>query len=91
MDEREIKKLDEKGEEKISGGMNTDKDKLLKSAVDPKMLSIVTYGAPLVRPVTKLPTELIKYYNGKKIEETKEENKPEEALTASQPQTEEKK
>ena len=91
MDEREIKKLDEKGEEKISGGMNTDKDKLLKSAVDPKMLSIVTYGAPLVRPVTKLPTELIIKSIEEENNKTKEENKPEEALTASQPQTEEKK
>lgn len=85
MDEKEIKKLDEKAEEKISGGTKFLKDNL----VDPK-LEILAYGAPMIRPMI-MPTEPVKFYDKKKIGETEKEKNHEDALTNSQPQTEDRK
>ena len=84
MNEKEIKKIDEKGEEKISGGLKLDKAKLKKV--------LVTYGAPLMRP-EEIPItrpEEIHIIRPKEIK-TKEEKNPEDALTTSQPQDGEKK
>ena len=87
-----MRKIDEKSEEKISGGMNTDtskikKESFLKTIVDPKIaaLSALTYGGPLIRP------EIFPTWKKKKAEESEKEKKPEDALTNSQPQTEDKK
>lgn len=48
MNEKEIKKLDEKSEEKISGGAGL-KEESKKFLKDPRH-AILAYGAPLVRP-----------------------------------------
>lgn len=87
MNEKEVKKIDETGEEKISGGTKFLKDNL----VDPKLKILSYYGAPMIRPVITSITEPLKFYDKKKVEETKKEKNPQDALTNSQPQTEDKK
>ena len=94
MKEKEIKKLDEKSEEEISGGVKTDKrsvkeilDKVKVNFKEVNMATL-TYGGPLIRPVLPQIKSGGKLYGKKKTEEGE---KPEEALTASQSQTEEKK
>lgn len=67
MSEKEIKELDEKGEEKISGGTKFLKDNF----VDPK-LKILTYGGISIHPVSS-PIRPLKFYDGKKAEETEKE------------------
>ena len=87
MSEKEIKKIDEKGEEKVSGGADLKKileDTKIKSNVD--VLSIVTYGGPLIRPFRR-PDDVIKKLKDK----DKKEKNPEDALATSQPQDGEKK
>ena len=66
MDEKEIKKLDEKAEEKISGGTKFLKDNL----VDPK-LKILAYTAPVINPIIKPISGRVKFYDVKKNEEKK--------------------
>lgn len=79
MNEKEMKKLDEKGEEKVSGGSNIDKDRIKN------ILLAQAYGAPALSPILG---HKLKQTEFKKFERKK---KPEEALTASQPQAEEEK
>ena len=77
MNEKEIKKIDEKGEEEVSGGLKISKDKR-------KKILIQGYGA---LDVFRLDLERKKLRD----KENEKDKKPEEALTPSQPQTEEKK
>lgn len=79
MDEKEMKKIDEKGEEKVSGGLNFDKEKVKD------ILLVQEYGCPALEPILN---NRLKQFDFKKCEKVK---KPEEALTPSQPKTEEKK
>ena len=87
MSEKEMKKLDEKGEEKISGGLKMSKDELKKvlSKIKTDANPILVYGGPLICP------KFVPTWKKKKAEEEKNKKKPEEALTASQPQAEEEK
>lgn len=87
MSEKEMKKLDEKGEEKISGGLKMSKDELKKvlSKIKTDANPILAYGGPSFFP------KFIPGLKKKKAEEEKNKKKPEEALTASQPQAEEEK
>ena len=48
MNEKEIKKLDKKGEEKISGGADLKEES--KKFLKDRRHAILAYGAPLVRP-----------------------------------------
>ena len=85
MNEKEIKKIDEKGEEKVSGGAKSLRSRLEEASVNPKLsTSILAYGGPLIDPRHFLEIK-------KKAEEAAKSKKTEEALTPSQPQTEEKK
>ena len=84
MSEKEIKKIDEKGEEKVSGGKKSLKDMKINPNFD--VSSILTYGGPLIRPVIH-PGDVIKKLKDK----DKKEKNPEDALATSQPQDGEKK
>ena len=77
MNEKEIKKLDEKGEEEVSGGFKISKDKR-------KKILIQGYGA---LDVFRLDLERKKLRD----KENEKDKKPEEALKPWHPQTEEKK
>lgn len=74
MDEKEIKKLDEKAEEKISGGTKFLKDNL----VDPK-LEILAYGAPFIR-IPRLPIRTLK-----PVEPKEKPEQPVEPLVPANP------
>ena len=86
MSEKEIKKIDEKGEEKVSGGLKIDKKALKIWTDNAKKCPAVTYGGPLVRPFLR-HDDVIKKLKDK----DKKEKNPEDALATSQPQNEEKK
>ena len=73
MKEKEMKKLDEKSEEKISGGT-----KPLKDFIDPKVLTL-KYGAPCIG-IPKIPTELLK-----PVEPVKQPEQPAEPLAPAKP------
>ncbi len=78
MSEKEIKKIDEKGEEKVSGGVKID-DKKIK-----KILNVaLAYG--FVAPYEM--SDILK----KRREETRKAQDSKDALATSQPQNEEKK
>lgn len=77
MDEKEVKKIDEKGEEKVSGGLTEISKEKLK-------------GAFVTLPEAK-PFSIRDFISERlKDKKNKKEKKPEEALTPSQPKTEEK-
>lgn len=90
MDEKEMEKIDEKGEEKISGGMKSSKgekskgvlDQIQIKKIDPKVIQ--AYGGPSIFR----PGWLAKRLKDKENEKGK---KAEEALTPSQPQIGDKK
>ena len=86
MSEKEIKKIDEKSEEEVSGGAEVGKGskKILEQLKKFNSHVMLAYGGPEVFK----PTWLKKKLRDKENEKGK---KPEEALTPSQPQTEEKK
>ena len=78
MSEKEIKKIDEKGEEKISGGAKIDGKKIKK------ILNVaLAYG--FVAPYEM--SDILK----KRREETRKAQDSKDALATSQPQNEEKK
>lgn len=98
MNKKEIKKLEDKAVEKISGGVKTDKrsvkeilDKVKVNFKEVNMATL-TYGGPLIRPVLPQIKSGGKLYGKKKTEEGE---KPEDALAPapapSEPKTEEKK
>ena len=83
MSEKEIKKINESSEEKVSGGSKIDKKDLAEYI---KKHPILEYGGP---PLKKFP-----FYYGKSLTKPKKpegSENPQTALTTSQPQTEEKK
>ena len=83
MSEKEIKKINESSEEKVSGGSKIDKKDLAEYIKKHPMLA---YGGP---SLTKFP-----FHHGKPLTEPKKpegNENPQTALTTSQPQTEEKK
>ena len=92
MSKEEIKKIDEKGEEKISGGTDAKQGKKPRLKLDKDVVEwalkhpVLAYGGPLMRPFRR-PDDVIKKLKDK----DKKEKNPEDALTTSQPQDEEKK
>ena len=85
MDEKEMKKIDEKGEEKISGGAKPDADLLVKIKENFKKYPHIAYGVmrPYVPSVAKLLED--------RREEIKNTKDTKDALASSEPQIEEKK
>ena len=75
MKEKEIKKLDEKGEEKISGGTKSLEDLM----IDPKKVLTLKYGAPCIC-IPKIPTELLK-----QVKPVKQPEQPTEPLAPAKP------
>ena len=74
MKEKEMKKLDEKSEEKISGGTKSLEDLM----IDPKVLTL-KYGAPCIG-IPKIPTELLK-----QVKPVKQPEQPTEPLAPAKP------
>ena len=87
MSEKEIKKIDEKGEEKISGGAKIDGKKIKKILDDAQ--SKVPHPAIMYGVVT--PYGEINKILKKRREETRKAQDSKDALATSQPQNEEKK
>ena len=83
MDEKEMKKIGEKGEEKVSGGVQFDADLAKKVKEYSKKCPHLAYGA--MRPGI-LPLKHLK----EKVEEIEKAKDPKDALAPSQPKTEEK-
>lgn len=93
MNEKETKKLDEKGEEKISGGTKvSDKAKeiLIKTGIDPEKLKddikklpkhfvAMEYGAPFIR-IPRLPIRTLK-----PVEPKEKPEQPVEPLVPANP------
>ena len=86
MSEKEIKKIDESSEEKVSGGSKIDR----KNLDFPKRMPAIEYGVFKVKVKDILERLKEKHNDDNKKEEGSSEN-PQTALTTSQPQTEEKK
>lgn len=84
MSEKEIKKIDEKNEGKISGGANAcapvKVKEVMKDALAARLVSAMTYGA--IGPYTP--------HSKKFLKEKKLAQNAKEALTDLQPQSEEK-
>ena len=87
MSEKEIKKIDEKGEEKISGGAKIDGKKIKKILDDAQ--SKVPHPAIMYGVVT--PDGEINKILKKRREEARKAQDSKDALATSQPQNEEKK
>lgn len=83
MSEKEIKKIDEKNEGKISGGVNAGAPvkvkEVMKDALAARLVSAMTYGA--IGPYTP--------HSKKFLKEKKLAQNAKEALTNPQPQSEE--
>lgn len=87
MSEKEIKKIDEKGEEKVSGGAKIDAKEIAKILDDAQ--SKVPHPAIMYGVVT--PYGEINKILKKRREETRKAQNSKDALATSQPQNEEKK
>ena len=83
MSEKEIKKIDERNEGKISGGANTGAPvkvkEVVKDVLAARLVSAMTYGA--IGPYT--------HHSKKFLKEKKLAQNSKEALTNPQPQSEE--
>lgn len=89
MNENEMKKIDEKSEEKVSGGIDKNKQKEILSKIKLKNILLAQgYGAVAMEPILQRDIFIKKIKAAKEAQKAK---KPEEALAAAEPQSEIKK